>query len=339
MDYSFCTPVSGNSTPVICQDRRNHAALGSLLVGGLAGYGAHHYGLFKEPMSADTFEKAVRSGEASNLPGLKGKDKHVLRTVEREASVVDASKFSSPKLYQKYLWDEHKVTSIAELEGKIKEIETAVGSDAMGDIAKQSQGKIDGIRSLQGLSQKLEEVEKELAGFKGKLPRDEAIRYSNLQSSQSNLKLQLAEQMKSAGIIDKDVATIKVPEGSAKIKNVDGFINSHPEVRSAFFDERMKVAMQAHDVKLNRIQGKTDKLTKLQTDLHLARAAEANGGMITEEIAKEANATIGELIGKGEKGIAKAFKATEGKLLAGNNLKKAGLLGGLVALGLYCFSS
>ena len=339
MTYSYCTPVSGNSTPVICQDRKNHAALGSILVGGLAGYGAHHYGLFKDPMSADTFEKAVRNGEASSLPGLKGKDRKMLRTVESEASVVEASKFSSPKLYGNYLWDEHQVTSIAQLETKIKEIENAMGSDAMADLAKQSQGKIDGISSLQKASQELAEIETELAGFKGKTSPDAFKNCARLGQKQTELKWQLFDQMKNFGITDKDIAEMKGPKGSAKIKTLDAFIHSPAKIRNAFLDSRMQLARQSHGVKLKHIEIETDKLTKLQTDLHLAKAAEANGGMITEEIAKEANATIGELVGKGEKGIAKAFKASEGKLFAGSNMKKAGLLGGLVALGLYCFTS
>ncbi len=110
--------------------------------------------------------------------------------------------------------------------------------------------------------------------------------------------------------------------------------------RTAFFDSYYDSALADHNELLKNRPKIDEKITGMKADLELARAAEAGDGYVTKSMAQEAYQKLGAEVGKGEASIAKAFESL-GKKLPKElpSMKKAGLLGGIVALGLYCFNN
>lgn len=347
MTDCYSMPIAGSyATPVACRsDRKNHALLGSALLGGAAFYGATKLDYFKDPMSSDQFEKAVRSGEASSLQGLKGKDRLKLSTLESDVAILkDTSQFSSPQLYQQYLYKEYGITGSAELAAKIKEVETAMGKDSLGNITKEADGKIAEVKKLQDISKGVDDIDRQIADLKaknrGSLTGDETknLRENlrDLEKRRTSSEIHLRAEMQKFGITDANIGDIKDHNGSSIYSSMEEFVTDKTTARTQSFDIHMDQTMKKFEGALEQVRLKGEGLDKMRTDLGLAKAAEANGGLITEELAKDANATVGELTGKGEKSIAKAYEAFKGTLPKGSaNLKKAGIGGAIVALGLY----
>lgn len=111
------------------------------------------------------------------------------------------------------------------------------------------------------------------------------------------------------------------------------------ETRTNFFNQCFNTAIDEHNATL-KSRPNMDGLLEMKADLELVRAAEAGDGYVTKAMAKETYQKLGAEVGKGEGSITKAFEALGKKLPKGpESWKKAGLLGGVVALGLYCFNS
>lgn len=109
--------------------------------------------------------------------------------------------------------------------------------------------------------------------------------------------------------------------------------------RKTFFETCYDSALTRHEEMLTRRPVVDETVAGMKADLELVREAEAGNEHITKSMAQEAYQKLGAEVGKGEASIAKAFEALGKKLPGAGNLKKAGLLGGIVALGLYCFNN
>lgn len=115
-------------------------------------------------------------------------------------------------------------------------------------------------------------------------------------------------------------------------------IRDAAERRNAFIEEYGESLRSEHNEAL-KSRPKASENLAMKADLELVRAAEAGDCYVTKSMAQEAYQKLGAEAGKGEASIAKAFEALGKKLPGAGSWKRAGLLGGVVALGLYCFNT
>lgn len=173
-------------------------------------------------------------------------------------------------------------------------------------------------------------------------------RLGELHSNRSSIAGQIEKLMKTANITDKSIGELsggiytkladlkddlRVTMNDAKASGAIG-------KRKAFFDGCHDSALFNHNEMLKNRPKVDEKIAGMKADLELVRAAEAGDGFVTKSMAQEAYQKLGSEVGKGEESIAKAFEAL-GKKLPKEipSLKRAGLLGAVVALGLYCFNN
>lgn len=120
-------------------------------------------------------------------------------------------------------------------------------------------------------------------------------------------------------------------------------IEQTSRLRESFFEQHFNDTIAKHEDLLQKLAPATSNnagLTRMQADLKVVEAAERNGGFITREMLTEIRPEIGAELGKGTGSIEKAFGMLKNKLPKElGSWKKAGLLGGVVALGLYCFNN
>lgn len=199
-------------------------------------------------------------------------------------------------------------------------------------------GEEDAKRLLgeeKGLAE-IKKAKKELASIEGELERLKGNRNSCIEG--------IKRLMKSANIKDSieklggGIYT-KFDDLTAdlEIKMHDPKAADATAKRKLFFETCYDTALSRHEEMLTRRPQVDETVAGMKTDLELVREAEAGNGHITKSMAQEAYQKLGSEVGKGEESIAKAFEALGKKLPGAGSWKKAGLLGVVVALGLYCF--
>lgn len=197
----------------------------------------------------------------------------------------------------------------------------------------------EGSEEAKKLTQEIQSQERELSQIRKKL--------GEFNSKRSRIAGEMEKLMKSANITND---SIKELSGGAYTKVADlkddlrvGLSDTKAGEaagrRKAFFESYYDSALAKHEELLNARPIIDETVAGMKADLELVREAEAGNGHITKSMAQEAYQKLGAEVGKGEASIAKAFEALGKKLPGAGNLKKAGLLGGIVALGLYCFNN
>lgn len=346
MTGSYCLPVSGGYTPtVVCQERKNHAVLSSALLGGTLAYGAYKFnvgGYFKDTMSKEAFEEAIRSGQdISFTRKLKGEERSLLNAAKSDVAVVDSVAFSKPKPFQSYLIGKYNnITNPNQLEERIKQLSDSLAEGgSLGSQVKRAEGKLPEIERAQALSDKLREMDKRIKDISSKpMPLDEYQNLRNLQAERAKWVKDLQELMKKVGITPETIGKVKANSGNSFYTTIEAALRDTSDTRKHFFNQHLKDAAKEYETISETLQKESGKIVQMHTDLALVKAAQANGGLITEELARGINESVGEAIDKGEKSIATAFEALKSKLpKQAGNWKKAGLLGAVVALCIYCF--
>lgn len=216
-----------------------------------------------------------------------------------------------------------------------------VKKNARQEYLKMIIGGEEDAKRLLGEEKGLAEIKKaksELATIRKELGR--------LHADRKGLVGQIERLMKSANIKD----SIGQLAGGMYTKFDDLMTDLHIEMdgakaadaaakRKAFFETCHDTALSRHEEMLTRRPVVDETVASMKADLELVREAEAGNGHITKSMAQEAYQKLGSEVGKGEESIAKAFEALGKKLPGAGSWKKAGLLGAVVALGLYCFNN
>lgn len=176
--------------------------------------------------------------------------------------------------------------------------------------------------------------------------KDIEQRLINFKNQRSTAASEIEKLLKSANItgdtIDKisNGAFKEVKELTSTLRATDIVANQDAIAkRTTFINEYYDSALAKHNELLKNRPKANEKIAGMKADLELVKAAEAGDGFVTKSMAQETYQRLASDAGKGEESIAKAFESLGKKLpkeLGG--WKKAGLLGALVALGLYCFN-
>lgn len=197
-----------------------------------------------------------------------------------------------------------------------------------------------GSEEAKKLASEIQSQEKELSQIRKKL--------GEFNSKRSRIAGDMEKIMKSANITNDSIrelsggAYTKLDElkSDLRVGLTDSKAGDATGRRKAFFESYYDSALTKHE-ELLKIRPEVDEtVAGMKADLELVREAEAGNGHITKSMAQEAYQKLGSEVGKGEESIAKAFEAL-GKKLPKEipSLKRAGLLGAVVALGLYCFNN
>lgn len=375
MGYPDLMPVSGYSfTPPVIQqqDKSKHHLLGSALLGGVAGYGAYKLNLdiIKDSMSAQAFEDAVRSGKKIEFAQpLTSAERNILNLAQKSTVVLPDFQIgrifgSKDQLtFYDYLQERYpdgNIKSPQDLERAIAKKEKDIDpekSSHHADIEKLDNRRPH-IESLKADSDELARIEKEISSLSQQernLAKDSSKNADKLKNVRKNLERQKRRQSDFATKIEKSLKqanitgdTIdKMSKGAYKqVKDLTDSlrvkdIHASQDViakRRAFFDSCYETVLAEHNRLLKERPKADSSLLRKKADLELVRAAEAGDGFVTKSMAQEAYQKLGAEAGKGEASIAKAFEALGKKLPKEvGSLKKAGLLGAVVALGIYCF--
>lgn len=264
--------------------------------------------------------------------------------IERMAKDSDNAASSSSSATSKAA---KKVDKLAELKAGLREI-----SDYEKTILDASERKTK-------LSEEIEALKKEKDTAKGGRIKEIETQITKKQRELQHADLSLGKATKSKKQAVQGVMPLLKPEninaehaikqqaGSGykdiqalrdDISTTDSkLIREAAERRNAFIEEYSESLRTEHNEAL-KARPKAGENLAMKADLELVRAAEAGDCYVTKSMAQEVYQKLGAEAGKGSESIAKAFESLGKKLPGVGSWKKAGLLGGIVALGLYCFN-
>lgn len=197
--------------------------------------------------------------------------------------------------------------------------------------AKRLLGEEKGLAEIKKAQKELDSIRREL----GRLHADRKSLVSQIERLMKSANIKDSIEKLGGGIYTKFDDLI----ADLGIKMHDPKAADATAKRKLFFESCYDSALTRHEEMLTRRPVVDETVAGMKADLELVREAEAGNGHITKSMAQEAYQKLGSEVGKGEESIAKAFESLGKKLPKElGSWKKAGLLGGLVALGLYCFN-
>lgn len=211
-----------------------------------------------------------------------------------------------------------------EIEELNKQLRKAKGK---GDIAKKLQGQIaDKKKSLHSVRERLTKVNGEKITFANKL--NPLLKPENSNAA-SIIKNQGASAYDNVKALRDDMAVTNPKEIEEAAKRRTGFLEQYER---SIIEEHNGILLKS------RQKGGAG-LLGMKADLELFKAAEAGDCFVTKSMVQETYQRLGAEVGKGEGSIKNAFEAVAQKLPKNaGDWKRAGILGGVVALGLYCLS-
>lgn len=266
--------------------------------------------------------------------------------IERAAKDADITASSSSSATNKAA---KKMDKLSELKEGLKE------------VSEYEKAILDATERKNKLKEEIQKLETEK-----KTSNEARIIEIETQIARKQKELQNADGSLSKAVKNKNIAAQKVmpllkPENinaeqiikqqkSSRYQNIQALrddisttdsklIRNAADRRRAFIEEYSESLRNEHNEAL-KSRPKAGENLAMKADLELVRAAEAGDGYVTKSMAQEAYQKLGAEAGKGEASIAKAFESLGKKLPKElGSWKKAGLLGGVVALGLYCFNN
>lgn len=350
---------------------------GSLLFGG--GAGAAAYYLWKDPANQSVFEKTLRNGGDFHFTSdLDSTETKVLDTAKKSTNIFDKienmfgknDEISLNDYYRKRgifgntaktikndISNAEKILDPKKKDSLLKKLDAAdkrmtqIGalkeqSDALNDLDKQISDinkqisklvKDDGITLIDEKNKSLfDSLNRELKGPKGTTGL-------NAQRKKAVEKLkELFNNKKNAGLINLQEITQdgKATKGKPFFEKLEDLFENTDGKRENFFKKVLGLEEKSKSTITNEIEKAQKLLAGRNFDLDIFNAAKENGlKTISKQTVIEAGQKIGESFKLGTKEIGEAFSKLKGKLPTGNNLVRAGIVGGVVALGLMLFSS